>query len=65
MSIEVGRPTVVLTDSAVAKLKEMLAEQEDTNLCFRVFIQPGGCDGFSYGMTFDSPDAEDEVIERG
>jgi iron-sulfur cluster assembly protein len=56
---------VVLTDSAVAKLKEMLAEQEDPNLCFRVFIQPGGCDGFSYGMTFDAPDAEDEVIERG
>jgi iron-sulfur cluster assembly protein len=65
VSVEVGRPTVSLTDSAVAKLKEMLAEQDDPNLCFRVFIQPGGCDGFSYGMTFDSPDADDEVIERG
>lgn len=65
MSIDVGRPTVMLTDNAVAKLKEMLAEQDDPSLCFRVFIQPGGCDGFSYGMTFDSPDAEDEVIERG
>ena len=65
MSIEVGRPTVILTDSAVAKLKEMLAEQEDPALCFRVFIQPGGCDGFSYGMAFDSAEADDEVIERG
>ncbi|HLW59083.1 MAG TPA: iron-sulfur cluster assembly accessory protein [bacterium] len=65
MSVEVGRPTVLLTESAVAKLKEMLAEQDDPNLCFRVFIQPGGCDGFSYGMTFDSPEADDEVIERG
>ncbi|HYM90293.1 MAG TPA: iron-sulfur cluster assembly accessory protein [bacterium] len=65
MSVEVGRPTVILTDSAVAKLREMLAEQGDPTLCFRVFIQPGGCDGFSYGMAFDAPEADDEVIERG
>lgn len=65
MSIQVGQPTVTLTDSAVAKLKEMLAEQDDANLCFRVFIRQGGCDGFSYGMAFDSPEADDEVIERG
>lgn len=65
MSIEVGRPTVILTDSAIAKLKEMLAEQGDPTLCFRVFIKPGGCDGFSYGMAFDSPEADDEMIERG
>jgi iron-sulfur cluster assembly protein len=65
VSIEVGRPTVTVTDSAVAKLKEMIAEQGDPALCFRVFIQPGGCDGFSYGMAFDSPEADDEVIDRG
>jgi iron-sulfur cluster assembly protein len=65
VSIQVGRPTVTVTDSAVAKLKEMLEQQEDANLCFRVFIRQGGCDGFSYGMAFDAPDADDEVIERG
>lgn len=65
MSIQVGRPTVTLTDSAVVKLKEMLEQQDDTTLCFRVFIKQGGCDGFSYGMAFDSPEADDEVIERG
>jgi len=65
VSVEVGRPTIRLTDNAVAKLKEMLAEQEDANLCLRVFIQSGGCDGYSYGMTFDAPEASDEVIEKG
>jgi iron-sulfur cluster assembly protein len=65
VSVEVGRPAVSLTDNAVAKLKEMLAEQEDTNLCLRVFIQQGGCDGYSYGMTFDSPEPDDEIIEKG
>ncbi len=65
MSIQVGRPTVTVTDSAVAKLKEMLDQQNDASLCFRVFIKQGGCDGFSYGMAFDSAEADDEVIERG
>lgn len=65
MSVEVGRPTITVTDSAAAKLREMLAGQDDSTLCFRVFITQGGCDGFSYGMAFDSPDADDEVIERG
>jgi len=57
---------LTLTDQAVAKLKELLAEQDDPSLCLRVFITKGGCDGFSYGMTFDNaPDTGDEVLERG
>jgi iron-sulfur cluster assembly protein len=57
---------ITLTDEAVRKVKELLAEQDDPNLCLRVFITKGGCDGFSYGMTFDADtDAEDQVIDRG
>jgi len=56
---------ITLTDQAIAKLKDLLAEQQDPNLCLRVFITKGGCDGFSYGMTFDAaPEADDEVVER-
>lgn len=57
---------ITLTDQAIAKLKELLTEQNDPSLCFRVFITTGGCDGFSYGMTFDSSQgADDDVIDRG
>ena len=57
---------ITVTDQAVSKLKELLAEQEESNVCLRVFITKGGCDGFSYGMTFDSaPEADDQVIDRG
>jgi len=57
---------ITLTGQAVAKLKEMLAEQSDPNLYLRVFITRGGCDGYSYGMTFDNaPDAADQVVEQG
>jgi iron-sulfur cluster assembly protein len=56
---------ITLTDQAITKLKELLAQQDDPALCFRVFITQGGCDGFSYGMTFDaSPEVDDEVVER-
>src|SRR5579875_2423990 len=57
---------ITVTEQAVAKLKELLAEQDDPNLCFRIFVTRGGCDGFSYGMTFDSsPEADDYVVEQG
>ncbi len=57
---------ITLTDQAITKLRELLSEQNDPSLCFRVFITKGGCDGFSYGMTFDAnQDAEDDVVERG
>lgn len=57
---------ITLTDQAVSKLKELLAQENDPDLCLRVFVRPGGCDGFSYGMTFASDVEEgDQVIERG
>ena len=57
---------ITLTDQAVSKLKELLAQENDPALCLRVFVRPGGCDGFSYGMTFASDVEEgDQVIERG
>ena len=57
---------ITLTDRAVTKVKELLAEQNDEKLALRVFITQGGCDGYSYGMTFDdAQDAEDQIFERG
>ncbi|HET7263584.1 MAG TPA: iron-sulfur cluster insertion protein ErpA [bacterium] len=57
---------ITLTDRAVTKVKELLAEQSDPKLCLRVFITQGGCDGYSYGMTFDeAQDVEDQIFERG
>jgi iron-sulfur cluster insertion protein len=42
-----------LTDSAVAKLRELVLEEDNPNLMLRVFVQGGGCSGFQYGFTFD------------
>ena len=50
----VEQPTTLmtLTESAAAKIKQLLAEEEDVNV-LRVAIQGGGCSGFQYGLGFD------------
>ena len=45
---------------AVTKLQELFTEENNPNLKLRVFVQGGGCSGFSYGFTFDEVQAEDD-----
>lgn len=56
---------VTMTARAAEKLKEIITKQGREGLALRVYVTPGGCSGFSYGMTFaDEFDAEDAVIEN-
>jgi len=57
---------ITITDSAVAKIKEILSEETDPNLKVRMFVQGGGCSGFQYGFTLDDQGAQDDdfVIEK-
>lgn len=57
---------VTITESAIAKVADLLAEEDTPGLMLRTFVQGGGCSGFQYGFTFDSELAEDDfVIEKG
>lgn len=49
-----------LQESAVNKLKELIAEEGNPNLKLRIFVQGGGCSGFQYGFTFDEEKNEDD-----
>ena len=42
---------IVFTDSAAAKVAELIAEEGNPELKLRVFVQGGGCSGFQYGFT--------------
>jgi iron-sulfur cluster insertion protein len=44
---------LVFTDSAAAKVQQLIAEEKNPNLMLRVFVTGGGCSGFQYGFTFD------------
>ena len=51
-----------VTDSAVAKVRELIEEEANEDLKLRVFVTGGGCSGFQYGFTFDELTAEDDAI---
>ena len=50
-------PLMTVTEAAAAKIKQLMAEEEDVNV-LRVAIQGGGCSGFQYGLGFDRGAAE-------
>ncbi len=51
-----------ITDNAKNKLEEILAEENDKFYSLRVFVQGGGCSGFSYGFSLDNEQSEDDFI---
>ena len=51
---------ITVTESAVAKIQDILAEENNANLKLRVFVQGGGCSGMSYGFTLDDTQNEDD-----
>jgi iron-sulfur cluster assembly protein len=59
-------PAVVsMTTRASEKLKEVIAKQGRDDLALRVYVTPGGCSGFSYGMTFaEGKEDDDTLIEQ-
>jgi len=52
---------LIFTDSAAAKVADLIAEEGNPDLKLRVFVQGGGCSGFSYGFTFDEVANEDDT----
>ena len=56
-----------LTDSAAAKIRELLSrEAPGQELGLRVAVQPGGCSGLRYALYFDDEIKDtDMVIDSG
>lgn len=51
---------ITITESAKAKVLDLLAEENNPALSLRTFVQGGGCSGFSYGFTFDEERNKDD-----
>jgi iron-sulfur cluster assembly protein len=59
---------ITITESAAAKVKELMAEEpESDGGVLRVAIQGGGCSGFQYELGFDRgpQDGDNEVEMHG
>jgi iron-sulfur cluster insertion protein len=66
LNLPQGADAIRITDTVVAKVAEMLADEGDENLQLRIFVTGGGCSGFQYGFAFDDEVKEDDVrVERG
>ncbi len=48
------QPAITLTPQAVAKVKEIMAQQDTKPAGLRVGVKGGGCSGFSYSMSFEN-----------
>ncbi len=59
------RPQVMrLTESAAARVKELMANSERPVAALRVGVRNGGCAGMAYTMDYaEAPSPGDEVIE--
>ncbi len=56
---------ITMTETAKGALKRFMEDEPSTDTGLRVYITPGGCAGFSYGMVLeDQVDASDEVFEQ-
>jgi len=61
---ETGIQLVSLTEAATEQLRGLIAKKGNPDLALRVFVQQGGCSGFSYGMALDDAPLEDDVISE-
>jgi iron-sulfur cluster insertion protein len=51
---------ITVTQPAVAKIQDILAEENNPALKLRVFVQGGGCSGMQYGFTLDETQNDDD-----
>jgi iron-sulfur cluster assembly accessory protein len=53
---------MLMTEKAVGKVKELLAEEAKQGYGLRVAVQGGGCSGFQYGLTFENAQRENDHV---
>ncbi len=63
LEIKSAMRAVTLTDTAIAKVRELVQAEGDPSLVLRFGVRPGGCSGFSYEMYFDTQINGDDVVE--
>jgi len=51
---------ITVTETAQAKITDILLEENNPALRLRMFVQGGGCSGMSYGFTLDEIMNEDD-----
>jgi iron-sulfur cluster insertion protein len=53
---------MIFTEDAAKRVKEIIVEENKDAQALRVFVQGGGCHGFSYGFGFEQEIAGDDTV---
>ena len=53
---------ITLTDKAINRIIEVTKKKQLANCLFRISIDGGGCQGFSYNFTFDEKIKSDDEV---
>ena len=51
---------ITITESASAKIADIIAAENNPAIHLRMFVQGGGCSGFSYGFALDDEKNDDD-----
>ena len=54
---------ISLSEQATSQLRILMEQQGLEEVGLRVFVTPGGCSGFNYGMQFEDTALEGDAIE--
>lgn len=54
---------ITLTGRAVDKIRELMEGRGPDEQALRIFIRPGGCTGFTYGLALDAARDGDHVFD--
>jgi iron-sulfur cluster insertion protein len=57
-------PAILLTDSAAAKVSELINSEGNAALKLRIYVTGGGCSGLMYNFAFDEAVEEDDTVIR-
>lgn len=52
-----------MSDAAIQKMVDLFSQIEEDVEGIRVFAQPGGCSGMSFGMTFSETVDENDFVQ--
>src|ERR1700721_1869983 len=58
---EAATQSVILTDTAAAKVSNLLAAEGREDLRLRIAVQPGGCSGLRYQLYFDEREIDGDI----
>jgi iron-sulfur cluster insertion protein len=53
---------ITFTFAAANKVAELITDENNPNLCLRIYVTGGGCSGFQYGFSFDDQILDDDTV---